>query len=192
MREAKPELLLREDLAEIWTQLALGWETFPLKSGPFGKGWCSGPVELPLARSSLKVSAYVVSGTSCECKAFLEKDEIEPGCSTGGLMKTRYGKEQTRDLILFLDQKKYVGDYTRVVFALSPTPPVKAILQKLGPQDHCWTGGSENRRFYVWKIEELWVLVNNTKGICLEVPVGTTSERAQELWSVFYSKVVKP
>lgn len=73
-----------------------------------------------------------------------------------------------------------------------PTPPVKAILQKLGPQDHCWTGGSENRRFYVWKIEELWVLVNNTKGIFIEVPVEKTPERAHELWSIFYSKVVKP
>lgn len=59
---------------------------------------------------------------------------------------------------------------------------VKAHKHIFGRQDHTWVGGSENRRFYIWRLDELWILVANKYGVTWEVPPGMTIERAWELW----------
>lgn len=93
----------------------------------------------------------------------------------------RYGTEPTQDLLMILGVEKFAEPYSQLCYALGTGKTIPCLVKKLGRQDHCWVGSSENRRFYVWKIEELWVLGHNTKGVCLEVPRGTTPERAMAL-----------
>ncbi len=102
----------------------------------------------------------------------------------------RYGVENTLDLSLVLGIEKFSRSYIDLCFKLGARPPVKILQERLGRQDHCWVGGSENRRFFVWRIEELWILAHNTRGILLEVPTNTSSSRAEQLWELFQSRVL--
>lgn len=59
-----------------------------------------------------------------------------------------------------------------------------------GRQDHTWVGGSENRRFYIWRLDELWILVANKYGVTWEVPPGVTIERVWDLWDKYCEAVL--
>lgn len=58
----------------------------------------------------------------------------------------------------------------------------KHHVNVLGRQHVCRPLGSENRRFWIW---QLWpdavLMVNNTKGVCLEVIPETTFSRSCEV-----------
>jgi hypothetical protein len=109
------------------------------------------------------------------------------------MVATKYGKVGTRDLSTVLGFGEYCPEYLELCIRIREKLPshttVEALRTKLGPQDQCWVGGSQNRKFYVWRLEELWVLAHNVKGIVLEVPPDTTKSRAWELWRLFCSKV---
>jgi hypothetical protein len=55
----------------------------------------------------------------------------------------------------------------------------------LGHHHDCAILGSESRRFWIWKLKELFILVNNHKGVCLEVPPDTSPERVWELVKMY-------
>lgn len=62
--------------------------------------------------------------------------------------------------------------------------------EHLGPQDFCRNLGSENRRFWCWYIgEDAVILVNSTKGLCIETKRGTTADRTDEIWALYLTKM---
>jgi len=61
---------------------------------------------------------------------------------------------------------------------------VARVRTQLGPQDYCWLGGSEGRRYYVWELngDRARVFVHNEGGISFEVnPKLTPREHLHEL-----------
>jgi hypothetical protein len=95
-----------------------------------------------------------------------------------------YGRIPTQDISNLLGLK-FCSEYLALCAHIErPGRPLTKIIQFiLGKQDHCWVGGSENRRFYIWRFRELWILVHNQKGLCLEVPMDITAEEAAILWA---------
>lgn len=107
-------------------------------------------------------------------------------------MMDRYGiNSDTVALEMILPIPEFLPQYTALCQHLHKEDRlcIKAVKKKMGRQDHCWVGGSQNRRFFIWRVEELWVLVHNEKGLVLEVPRQTTVHRAWELWNLLCSKM---
>jgi hypothetical protein len=63
---------------------------------------------------------------------------------------------------------------------LAPKNMVKYHKAFLGKQAYCFTGVSG--RFWVWESDSWRVWVNNVKGPCFEVLVGSTQSEAQRAW----------
>jgi hypothetical protein len=105
-------------------------------------------------------------------------------------MANKYGTVSTTHLSNILGLP-FSRQYLDLCLYLSgrETSIVKTIKELLGKQDHCWVGGSQNRRFYIWKFREMWILVHNEKGLCFEVPTYTTKEEASILWNDICSKL---
>jgi len=140
-------------------------------------------------------------GTACyhermRTEALLREMHSTPrqkdGTWGGRVMRTaredRYGEVLTDDISMVLAGSGYSAHFGAQYYGLCEVvcergeKPVSMHKLLLGPQDHCWMGGSERRRFFIWKFESLWVLVHNAKGICLEFPPDTTPEEAWRLW----------
>lgn len=68
---------------------------------------------------------------------------------------------------------------------------VKAFKKLFGRQEQVWVGGSQNRKFFIWRFGDLWVLVHNEAGFSLEVPGDTTPHQAYLLWDEFKALVLK-
>lgn len=67
---------------------------------------------------------------------------------------------------------------------------VQSHKDVLGRQDTCKILGSERRRFYIWNLEELVILVHKVKGVCLEVPPDTTPQRVWELVHLYRDQIM--
>ena len=106
------------------------------------------------------------------------------------MSKRSYKDSRTKPIQLLLDANLYISEYTKVVGEISKLGvPTKGCRGLLGRQHECWVGGSQNRRFYIWKIEELWILAHNTAGVIFEVDADISTYRARELWDNFMKKI---
>jgi hypothetical protein len=103
--------------------------------------------------------------------------------------KQLYKNSKTKSIQPLID--RYIFEYTEIVLEISKIDsPIKGCKALLGQQNECWVGGSENRRLYIWKKEELWILAHNTAGIWFEVDANVTIDRARELWAEFKKSIV--
>ncbi len=59
---------------------------------------------------------------------------------------------------------------------------IKAHKLIFGRQDQTWVGGSESRRFYLWRLDEMWILVHDVRGVSWEAAPDVPMERIWELW----------
>lgn len=83
----------------------------------------------------------------------------------------------------YINYSKFAVEYKELCFRLDTLgSPVESMKKLFGKQDFCWIGGSQNRRFHVWHIEELWILANNNNGIYIEVNAKIEKVRAECLW----------
>lgn len=105
--------------------------------------------------------------------------------------KARYLDQNTLDITSFMELATFVPQYMSVCQTINRIDKnlVQAHKTIFGRQDQTCVTGSENRRFFIWRLEEMWVLVHNVRGVCLELPEGTTPDRANVLWAEYKRKV---
>jgi hypothetical protein len=82
-----------------------------------------------------------------------------------------------------VDMKVFVMDYMAFCQSFGrPRNLVEIHKSRLGRQTKTFMG---SRRMWVWERSTWTVFVNNTKGICFEVPEGSTSKQAWTAWGSY-------
>ncbi len=81
---------------------------------------------------------------------------------------------------------KFIHAYLKLMSALKEKSHGCNIVDihknRLGNPDRLWIGGSERRKFAVWQMGDLTILVHKEKGVVLEVPQSASPSKAWKLW----------
>ncbi len=85
----------------------------------------------------------------------------------------------------------FIREYLALMSSLKGRGGIVDIHKKcLGNPDRLWVGGSERRKFAIWQMGDLTILVHKEKGVVLEVPQNTSPPKAWELWRQ-YRKIMR-